>query len=146
MEREEKWQAGLRGQGTARLFCVPTPTSQPRSSSQNSEAAALPLSSLLSPAPGRQSPSPLPIPLSYPLLLPRWVLDVIAPFRVKTQGRGNNAQMKQSCQRGEETLSRQKVPLPNNISVSACTMLSCPAPLSHLYGKYYINGFVQIDS
>ena len=27
-----------------------------------------------------------------------------------------------------------------------CTMLSCPAPLSRLHGKYYINGFVQIDS
>lgn len=75
-----------------------------------------------------------------------WVLVVIALFQVKTEGRGNNAQTKQSCQRGEETLSRQKVPLPNNILVSACTMLSCPAPLSRLYGKYYINGFVQIDS
>lgn len=56
----------------------------------------------------------------------------IAPLQPKTGGKGNNAQTKQRCQRGEETLSRQKVPLRNNISVSPCTMLSCPAPLSRL--------------
>lgn len=70
----------------------------------------------------------------------------IAPLQPRALGRGNNAQTNRRCQRGEETLSRQKVPLRNNISVSACTMLSCPALLSRLYGKYYINGFVQIDS
>lgn len=102
-----------------------------------------PLPTRLSPAPGRQSPSPL---LSHSLLLPRWVLAVTAPFQVKTQGGGKQCTNETELPAREETLSRQKVPLPNNIFVSACTMLSCPAPLSRLYGKYYINGFVQIDS
>lgn len=126
---------------------VPAQTVQPRSSPRTQGQPSCPSS--LPPVSPRH-PGGRPHLPSRPLYLTpsasRWVLAIITPFQVKTQGSGNNAQTKQSCQRGEETLSRQKVPLPNNISVSDCTMLSCPAPLSRLYGKYYINGFVQIDS